>query len=131
MPLFEKTERPLKRVAEPERNVRIAIGTSQFVETFEMLAEASGGTTGLRRLVLDLAVRGLLASQEPDDVAAEATGEAAETRERPFDVPSTWAWTTVDAVCRDSFYGPRFGKGDYVEDGGVPTIRTTDMADSG
>ncbi|MCA9458558.1 MAG: restriction endonuclease subunit S [Nitrospira sp.] len=37
---------------------------------------------------------------------------------------------TVGDVCESSFYGPRFGKNDYVIDG-VPTIRTTDMTGTG
>jgi len=32
--------------------------------------------------------------------------------------------------CKDSFYGPRFSKDDYTDEG-FPTVRTTDMSDDG
>ncbi|NKX22087.1 hypothetical protein HGF60_10530 [Alteromonadaceae bacterium A_SAG2] len=45
---------------------------------------------------------------------------------------SNWNTVTVGDVCSDSFYGPRFAKGDYVDGkDGIPTIRTTDMCSDG
>ncbi len=41
--------------------------------------------------------------------------------------PLTWELAQVRKICNSSFYGPRFGKDEYVVDG-VPSIRTTDIA---
>ncbi len=46
------------------------------------------------------------------------------------EIPSTWTVARIRNICVDSFYGPRFGRDEYVADG-VPTIRTTDMTDNG
>ncbi|MBB5171918.1 restriction endonuclease subunit S [Texcoconibacillus texcoconensis] len=45
--------------------------------------------------------------------------------------PESWKLTDINEVCSESFYGPRFSKGDYSTDGGVPTVRTTDMTKDG
>lgn len=50
--------------------------------------------------------------------------------EIPFEIPENWVWCRLGEICEESFYGPRFGKGDYVPNG-IPTIRTTDMTDDG
>ncbi|MCP4417607.1 MAG: hypothetical protein GY805_13365, partial [Chloroflexi bacterium] len=47
-----------------------------------------------------------------------------------FGVPSSWTWVQLDEICHDTFYGPRFNKNEYI-DNGIPTIRTTDMTDDG
>lgn len=36
----------------------------------------------------------------------------------------------LNEFCQDSFYGPRFSKDDYTDEG-FPTVRTTDMSDDG
>jgi type I restriction enzyme S subunit len=43
---------------------------------------------------------------------------------------SKWDEKTIQDVCVESFYGPRFAESDYCQDG-IPTIRTTDFTDSG
>lgn len=97
-----------------------------FRDNFAVLTEAGGGTTRLRELVRALAVRGAL-------VGCPSTGtqdsEISETD--AFQIPHGWRWVELDELCADSFYGPRFGKNEYVSSGGVPTIRTTDMDDGG
>jgi type I restriction enzyme S subunit len=42
-----------------------------FLENFEVIAEAPGGIPKLRELILDLAMRGKLVPQNPDDEPAE------------------------------------------------------------
>ena len=37
---------------------------------------------------------------------------------------------SIEELCANSFYGPRFSKDDYSDDG-IPTIRTTDMTKNG
>lgn len=46
------------------------------------------------------------------------------------EVPESWELVTIQSVCTDSFYGPRFGKNEYSTDG-IPTLRTTDMTNDG
>jgi restriction endonuclease S subunit len=41
-------------------------------------------------------------------------------------LPDGWVWCRFGDVLESTFYGPRFGKGEYVGSG-IPTIRTTDM----
>ena len=45
-------------------------------------------------------------------------------------LPESWKLVQIRDICKNSFYGPRFGKNEYVTDG-IPTIRTTDMTESG
>jgi len=85
-----------------------------LLATFETLAEASDGIARLRELVLQLAVRGKLVSQDPNDepacvllerIAVEKVrlvkeGKIAKPKllppvgekERPFEVPPGWVW---------------------------------------
>ena len=44
--------------------------------------------------------------------------------------PESWKITQIRNICKSSFYGPRFGKNEYV-DNGIPSIRTTDMTVNG
>tara|TARA_R110000851_G_scaffold322442_1_gene488473 strand:- start:2682 stop:4370 length:1689 start_codon:yes stop_codon:yes gene_type:complete len=48
----------------------------------------------------------------------------------PYELPEGWVWCRLNEILHSSFYGPRFGKEEYVENG-VPTIRTTDMDSKG
>ena len=50
--------------------------------------------------------------------------------EIPFDIPENWVWCRLGEIVEHTFYGPRFSNSDYVKSG-VPTIRTTDMSESG
>lgn len=59
-------------------------------------------------------------------VSGRLTEEWRENTGQVFD----WKETSIDSICESSFYGPRFGKNDYVTDG-IPTIRTTDMTSKG
>jgi type I restriction enzyme S subunit len=47
-----------------------------------------------------------------------------------LEIPDKWEIVNIRSICTNSFYGPRFGRNEYVEDG-IPTIRTTDMTDNG
>ena len=46
------------------------------------------------------------------------------------ELPADWTAACLGDAIESTFYGPRFGAQDYV-DNGIPTIRTTDMADDG
>jgi type I restriction enzyme, S subunit len=45
-------------------------------------------------------------------------------------LPDNWQVTQIKIICSNSFYGPRFGTDEYIDDG-IPSIRTTDMTDDG
>jgi type I restriction enzyme S subunit len=103
----------------------------------------------LRDTILQLAVMGKLVPQNPNDepaavllqhIAAEKDRLICEGKikrqkplptirddEKPFELPNGWEWVHFGECWVSSFYGPRFGNDEYVNIGGYPTIRTTDM----
>src|SRR6267143_151505 len=46
------------------------------------------------------------------------------------ELPRGWVWTTIAELTDSSFYGPRFARDEYTQNG-VVTIRTTDITDRG
>jgi len=123
----------------------------ELIEAFDTLAEAPNGIERLRELVLQLAVRGKLVPQDPEDEPASVLLERiAEEKERlvregkirkrkplppvsedevPFDVPEGWRW------CRLATMVPwDLTDGDWVESKDQdPTgaVRLTQLADVG
>ena len=91
-----------------------------FFDYFEQLAEVSNGGTKLRELILQLAVQGKLAPQNPKDESAsvllkkiKATKErlvkakkikppkpppAITSDETPFDLPGCWEWVRLGEI---------------------------------
>jgi len=91
-----------------------------ILEEFASVAEANGGIGHLRRMVLDLAVRGKLVPQKADDgsepaehVEAPRGKSAAKDRDGvsarkyedvpvpPVDLPRSWRWARLGDVVRD------------------------------
>jgi type I restriction enzyme S subunit len=94
-----------------------------FFEHFDTLAEAPNGLQRLRELILDMAVRGKLVPQDPEDepaaqalqlmqkekvLAEQARGRKAkktssknleEDYELDFPLPETWTLATLDSIC--------------------------------
>jgi type I restriction enzyme S subunit len=74
----------------------------KFVDTFPALAKAAGGTTRLREMVRDLAVRGSLATQAASDRHASTLVAGAEPLPadvvRPVSLPTSWIWTAFPNV---------------------------------
>lgn len=125
-----------------------------FLSNFDLLAEAPGGVPKLRELVLQLAVRGQLVPQDPQDEPATVLVEKiAAQRERlgavggigkekplppvkPSDVqysmPEGWASVRLGCLMLRIGSGstPRGGKNAYVERG-VPFVRSQNVWDSG
>jgi type I restriction enzyme S subunit len=88
-----------------------------FLENFDAIAEAPGGIPKLRSLILDLAVRGKLVAQNPEDEPGdELFKKIQESREVlyskkkasrkkdflpfncdeiPFSIPRTWKWARL------------------------------------
>src|SRR5882762_10074055 len=92
----------------------------RLLQHFERISEAPDAILRLRRFILDLAVRGKLVEQDPNDepasellkrIQAEKTGvleEAGIRKEKvlrqlvedelPFNVPTSWCWSQLAAV---------------------------------
>lgn len=96
-----------------------------LLSAFDSVADAPEGIKRLRELVLQLAIRGKLVTQDPADEPASvlldriakekaclvAEGKARKDRAAPkhldpppFEIPSGWAWTTTTAL---GFVNPR------------------------
>lgn len=110
-----------------------------FWENFESIAEAPNGIAKLRSLILDLAVRGKLVPQTPEDEPAEKLlARIQEQKElsktvknlgdkklednseyEPFEIPSSWIWTNLESV---SSYIQRGKSPKYADSGKVLVV---------
>jgi len=61
---------------------------------FERISEAPDAIARLRRFILDLAVRGKLVEQDPNDAKTQGFKKQNETP-TPFDLPSNWIWVQI------------------------------------
>jgi type I restriction enzyme, S subunit len=121
-------------------------------EHLPLLATAPDGIQKLRGLILELAVRGKLVPQAPDDepasellkrIAEERTLLAAEGKlkkskaipflaedERPFELPNGWRWIRL-ATIGNIFNGNSINSGEkeakFRREDGVPYIATKDV----
>lgn len=86
---------------------------AQLFAHFHRLADAPDAVPRLRRFILDLAVRGKLVKQDPNDEASSVwlTRVGAKRHgESPFPLPPSWAWAQVGQV-GDSRLGKMLDKG--------------------
>lgn len=104
-----------------------AVNWQRLAEHFHSLFRTESSIDALKQTLLQLAVMGKLVSQ-PDDTHADSTSAI---NQRPDALPKGWRWCKFGSTWESSFYGPRFGKEEYVASGGIPTIRTTDMSSGG
>ena len=127
---------------------------NHLLSVFDQVAEAPDAPARLRRFVLDLAVRGKLVEQDPNDEPASALLERIK-RERaraikgqrfsknstsvpdsvlqlPFDPPPDWVRTTIGAICSKTGSGstPRGGKRAYT-DSGIVFLRSQNVYNDG
>ena len=118
---------------------------------YEKIADAPDAIPRLRRFILDLAVRGKLVPQDPNDEPASellkriATEKARLVKEGksttkgplsvdefPFSLPFGWLWSRVGELCTKTGSGrtPRGGKEVYRKVG-VPFLRSQNVYDNG
>ena len=124
-----------------------------FLEQFAHLAEAPNGIPKLRALILQLAVRGKLVPQDPNDEPASELLKkihaerqrlitnglirkpkplpAPATTEKTFGVPSSWAWTLIGYLA-DVVRGVSYRKheaSDQPSEGMVPILRAHNISE--
>lgn len=119
---------------------------------FDRLADAPDAIPRLRRFILDLAVRGKLVDQDPDDEPASELLKRIETKKErliadgvikdrqptldapctnePFPLPATWRWVHFGCIA-DFAAGRTPPRHDlsYWNDGGYPWVSIADMKD--
>ncbi len=124
---------------------------AEFLDNFGHLAEAPNGVRKLRELILQLAVRGQLVPQDPneepsnvflEEINAEKKPEIADGRTNRlkslqeecteyfnFQIPPNWTWVTLSDVLLELQTGP-FGsnlhKSEYIENG-TPVINPSNI----
>ncbi len=127
------------------------MNTETFIESFGHIADAPGGIGKLRALILDLAVRGRLTTQDPDDEPASALLERIraerdrmvqakeirkpkplppiEPEEAPYDLPSGWEWMRLGEMSQ-YVRGVTYSKSDATNspaDGKVALLRANNI----
>jgi len=127
----------LQRLGQPEK-----AGGGEDVETFReharfhlrhlhRLATRPEHVQQLRQTILDLAVRGRLVPQDPDDEpASELLGRqrlCGDLESEPWRLPEGWAWSSYGRICKVIGGGtPSKARADFWE-GSVPWVRPKDM----
>jgi type I restriction enzyme S subunit len=117
----------------------------QLLEHFDRISDAPDAMARLRCFILDLAVRGKLVGQDPNDEPAEEllkritaiTGRQAnigrgQEDQQPFFRPSGWAWSRVGLITTKTGSGstPRGGQSVY-QSTGVPFLRSQNVYNDG
>lgn len=67
---------------------------SELIAAFETLADARDGVKRLRELVLQLAMRGKLVPQAPEDESVQVSSTSSET-DLPYLLPHAWKWVKL------------------------------------
>jgi type I restriction enzyme S subunit len=93
------------------------MNAEQLLAHFERISEAPDAISRLRRFVLDLAVRGKLVDQDPEDESAEelliciakhnkaSLSTASDKSSLPFELPTGWTHTTFRTLVESSGSG--------------------------
>ena len=124
---------------------------NDLIAAFETLADAPDGVKRLRELVLQLAVRGKLVAQDPQDeeagrllqritrgrarvedalrVRKPKPSSAVSGDEAPFELPGTWLWCRLQDVGVVVAGGtpPSGDASNFCDDGGHPWLTPADM----
>ena len=88
-------------------------------------------TTALRQKLLDLAIRGRLVPQNPDEPAVELDAEdIVPESEQSFEIPKNWRWTKLGHIGDwRSGSTPKRNILAYYENGNIPWLKTGDLTD--
>lgn len=82
---------------------------------YQEIADAPDAIARLRRFVLDLAVRGKLVPQDPNDEPPKGVGKSADPT-APFQLPSNWKWIEIGDQL-DLLNGMAFKPTDWAKEG--------------
>jgi type I restriction enzyme S subunit len=103
----------------------------ELIDAFEVVAEAPDGVKRLRELVLQLAVRGKLVPQDAGDEPVGALlgkrGFSPGADDTPFDVPATWAWSTLSRLGEVCGGGTPDKQNSAYWNGSIPWVSPKDM----
>lgn len=146
---------PLPPIEEQERIVKKIQAVCEELDSVSSLQQQyANNITSLNKKILDLAVRGKLVPQDPNDEPASVLlKKIAEEKQKlikegkikkqktlptipedeiPFDIPESWEWVRFSSVMNVVSTGP-FGsmlhKSDYVETG-IPIVNPVHMVNS-
>jgi type I restriction enzyme S subunit len=124
------------------------MNAERLLALFEPVSEAPDAIPRLRRFILDLAVRGKLVEQDPEDEPGGELLRQIEARfkrlritkrqaslganEIPFALPDRWEWIRLGQICEKTGSGstPRGGKEAYSETG-IPFLRSQNIYNDG
>lgn len=121
-----------------------------FFDNFELLTDAPNAVVKLRELILQLAVRGKLVRQDPNDEPASILLERIRTEkerlikekkirdkypvigikstEIPFKIPQTWKWVRIGDIGQVVGGGtPKTDQSEYYADHDIPWITPSDL----
>ena len=77
------------------------MNVQQLLQHFHRISEAPDAIPRLRKFILDLAVRGKLVAQDPNDepvsILLKRIG-VAKSNDEPFPIPTSWAWVPVGQI---------------------------------
>ena len=120
---------------------------------FDRIADAPDTIPRLRRFILDLAVRGKLVIQDPNEEPAagllrrieiekaslvkegktkRTESQTPDSLHAPFSLPAGWTWSTLGGICSKTGSGstPRGGKNAYRQEG-IVFLRSQNVYDAG
>lgn len=121
------------------------MNAARLLEHFDRIADAPDAIPRLRRFILDLAVRGKLVEQDPNDEPAAELLKRISTITRsnccwddesdgnaPFSLPDGWEWSRLGLITTKTGSGstPRGGQAVYKTDG-VPFLRSQNVYNDG
>jgi type I restriction enzyme S subunit len=98
------------------------MNAERMLEHYERIADAPDAIARLRRFILDLAVRGKLVPQDPnDEPASELLNRIAKEKVSQVDLPEGWRRATV-GVLLDFQYGKGLKASERADEGPVPVF---------
>jgi len=130
------------------------MNAERLLAHFDHLSDSPDGVHRLRRLMLDLAIRGRLVKQDPNDepgwtlleriarkraglrgkgrVSRASSTHSDSAHQLPFKLPASWAQTTIGEICSKTGSGstPRGGKKAYT-DNGIVFLRSQNIHNDG
>ncbi len=109
---------------------------AQLLQHFDTLAETPDAPAKLHELVVQLAIRGQLLPQDPNDSSTEKTADASRklanaelpaigSDDAPFDLPKGWAWLRIGEAMR-LINGRAFKPSDWTMSG-LPIVRIQNL----